>query len=249
MKTNILILMLGFALPAFCQVANEPEDSLKDYFGMEVVIYDQDYMNNYNRLKRIIVKVYPYALYAADIIDEIDSNAENIQRRRKQNAFYRDAYKELKEDFKYFLLDLYTSEGVMLMKLIHRETGMTVYDISSKYQSKQKAEVFSVMAKIWDQDLEAKFDPDVRNDKIAEQVIMDIQTGLILFNDEVITIDRLTYKTKQKENREWKRQNHKNIKENEKTVSKRRRKLSVRKKNRFVNPFVFILKIKVILIF
>ena len=72
------------------------------------------------------------------------------------------------------------------------------------------------MAKIWDQDLEAKFDPDVRNDKIAEQVIMDIQTGLIPFNDEVITIDRLTYKTKQKENRAWKGQNHKNIKENEK---------------------------------
>ena len=216
MKALVLIVLVGFASSAMSQIENEPDDSLKDYYGAEVVIHDNDYMNTYNRLKRIIVKVYPYALYAADVIDEIDSNAEGIERRRKKNAFYKDEYKDLKEDFKYFLLDLYTTEGEMLMKLIHLETGMTVYEISSKYQSKQKADIFSLMAKMWDQDLEAKFNPDVRNDKIAQEVLMDIQNGLIPFDNEVVKIDKLTYKTKQKEQREWKRKNQKANKEYEK---------------------------------
>lgn len=216
MKTRLIIVLIGFTFPLWSQVETEPQDSLKEYFGAEVAIYDQDYMNTYNRLKRIIVKVYPYALYAADIIDEIDANAENIERRRKKNAFYRDEYKLLKQDFRYFILDLYMSEGQMLMKLIHRETGMTVYDISSKYQSKQKAEVFNIMAKLWDQDLEAKFDTLNRNDRIAEHVIRDIQSGLIPFDNEVVTIDKLQYKTKQKEQKEWKRQNQKRNKEYEK---------------------------------
>ncbi len=200
MKTTLLFCILLLAGSAKSQT--ELEDSLKEYYGNEVTIHTKDYMATYNRLKKIIVKVYPYALYASDLIDEIDQNAESIQRRRKKNAFYKDSYKSLKEEFKYFLLDLYTSEGVMLMKLIHRETGMTVFDISSKYQSKQKAEVFNLMAKIWDQDLHATFDTTNQNDRIAEQVILDIQNGLIPFANEIVKVNKSDYQEKQKADQE-----------------------------------------------
>lgn len=202
MKYTMLMGLLFFVLQMQAQVnIPHPEDSLKEYESAAVSVYTADYIKKYNRYKRIIVKVYPYALYSADIIDEIDQNAESINKRRKKNKFYRQSYHDLKEEFKYFILDLYTSEGKMLMKLIHRETGMTVYDISNKYRGRQKAEMFNLMAKIWDQDLHVKFEPEVGDDKIAETVIQDIQSGLITFDDKVVTVDKLTYKEKQKENK------------------------------------------------
>lgn len=221
MKYHILIGLLSLTTCLFAQEnIPHPDDSLKEYESAAVSVYTDDYLKKYNRFKRIIVKVYPYALHAADVIDEIDQNAESINRRRKKNKFYRQSYHDLKEEFKYFILDLYTSEGQMLMKLIHRETGMTVYDISNKYRGRQKAEMFNLMAKIWDQDLHVKFEPDSGDDKIAETVIQDIQSGLIEFNDEIVTIDKLAYKEKKADAKKARKK------------AKKRRKVYLKKKKK-----------------
>ncbi len=221
MKYHILIGLLSLTTCLFAQEnIPHPDDSLKEYESAAVSVYTDDYLKKYNRFKRIIVKVYPYALHAADVIDEIDQNAESINRRRKKNKFYRQSYHDLKEKFKYFILDLYTSEGQMLMKLIHRETGMTVYDISNKYRGRQKAEMFNLMAKIWDQDLHVKFEPDSGDDKIAETVIQDIQSGLIEFNDEIVTIDKLAYKEKKADAKKARKK------------AKKRRKVYLKKKKK-----------------
>ena len=209
-------------------------DSLKMYESDAIPVYTQDYMRKYNRFKRIIVKVYPYALHAADVIDEIDQNAESIKKRRKKNKFYRQSYHELKDQFKYFILDLYTSEGKMLMKLIHRETSMTVYDISNKYRGKQNAEMFNLMAKIWDQDLHITYDPESGDDKIAEHVIHDIQSGLIAFDDEIVTIDKITYKEEQKKLRKARKERKKKRKKylRKKKKRERERKKAQRKEEK-----------------
>lgn len=222
MKKWLLIITVLAGGWTFAQQTNpSDQDSLKQYESEAIPVYTDDYMRKYNRFKRIIVKVYPYALHAADIIDEIDQNAESIERRRKKNRFYRQSYHELKDEFKYFILDLYTSEGRMLMKLIHRETGMTVYDISNKYRGKQKANLFNLMAKIWDQDLQVTFDPNSGDDKIAEHVIRDIQSGLVDFDDKIVTIDKITYKEEKKKERKAKRER-----------KKKRRKYMRKKKKR-----------------
>lgn len=221
MKYHILIGLLSLTTCLFAQEnIPHPDDSLKEYESAAVSVYTDDYLKKYNRFKRIIVKVYPYALHAADVIDEIDQNAESINHRRKKNKFYRQSYHDLKEEFKYFILDLYTSEGQMLMKLIHRETGMTVYDISNKYRGRQKAEMFNLMAKIWDQDLHVKFEPDSGDDKIAETVIQDIQSGLIEFNDEIVTIDKPAYKEKKADAKKARKK------------AKKRRKVYLKKKKK-----------------
>jgi hypothetical protein len=233
MKTILIFCFALASVSVFGQSDNWPPDSLRDIEGEIVTVYTKEYLNKYNRLKKMVVKVYPYALHAADMIDEIDENAESIKRRGKKNRYFKSAYKDLKQDFKYFILDLYTSEGVMLMKLIHRETGMTVYDISSKYRGKQKAEVFNLMAKIWDQDLHVQFQPQEGDDKITEQVIADIQSGLVPFNNEIVKVDRLTFRDKKKKEKEWRKKNKNNNKEYEKrrkNRNKEKMKLAKKKK-------------------
>ena len=73
MKYHILIGLLSLTTCLFAQEnIPHPDDSLKEYESAAVSVYTDDYLKKYNRFKRIIVKVYPYALHAADVIDEID---------------------------------------------------------------------------------------------------------------------------------------------------------------------------------
>lgn len=91
----------------------------------------------------------------------------------------------------------------MLMKLVHRETGLTVYQIAEAYRGKKNAEIFEMMGKLWDQDIKVTFDP-AGKDKIAEHVIHDIQRGIVPFNNEVVILDKEQYKVEQEKDRERK---------------------------------------------
>jgi len=83
MKTILILLILVITGSSYGQITNA-DDSLKEYYGKAIPVYTKDYLRKYNRMKRIVVKVYPYALYAADIIDEIEQNAASINKRRKK---------------------------------------------------------------------------------------------------------------------------------------------------------------------
>lgn len=207
MKSSLILFVLLFSLIGSSQTSNPSNDSLKLYESAPVDIYPRDYMHKYNMMKKIIVKVYPWALHSADMLDEINNNAAAIEKRRKQNKYYKDAYKDLKDEFKYSFYELTTSEGVVLMKLVHRETGMTVYEIAEKYRGKSNAEIFDVMGKLFDQDINVKYDP-TGVDKIAEHVIRDIQSGLIPFDDAVVTFDKQEYKVENAKDKEQRKINH-----------------------------------------
>lgn len=221
MKTILGISLLFFGFTAIGQISN-PDDSLRLCKSEPVPVYTRDYMNEYNRLKILIVKVYPYALYAADVLDEINQNAASIEKRRKQNKFYKDSYQNLRDEFKYVIYEFYTSEGRMLMKLIHRETGLTVYEIAAAYRGKKNAEVFELMGKIWDQNIHEKFDPNGK-DKIAEHVISDIQKGIVPFNDQVVILDKQEYKAEQQKDKERKEQRKQNTKDHNKNKKQQER--------------------------
>lgn len=221
MKTILGISLLFFGCTAIGQIVTS-NDSLRLYKSEPVPVYTRDYMNEYNRLKILIVKVYPYALYAADVLDEINQNAASIEKRRKQNKFYKDSYQNLRDEFKYVIYEFYTSEGRMLMKLIHRETGLTVYEIATAYRGKKNAEVFELMGKIWDQNIHEKFEPTGK-DKIAEHVISDIQKGIVPFNDQVVILDKDAYKAEQQKDKERKEQRKQNTKEHNKKKKQQER--------------------------
>ena len=224
MKKIILAISFALGLSSYGQfiIPSDHIDSLKMYESNPVPIYSKEYMNQYNRYKRIIVKVYPYALYASDVLYELEEDVEDINKDRKKKKVYKEAYHGLKDDFKYVILDLYTSEGNMLMKLVHRETGLSVYEIAEKYRGKKSASIFNVMGKIWDQDVKTTFDP-LGKDKIAEHVIQDIEAGIIPFDSKVITVDKDQYKENQKAYKKRTKENKKRSKENAKNCKQNNR--------------------------
>src|SRR5690554_4304661 len=95
-------------------------ERLQIYEGFDL---PSDFKTQYRNALRRVRRVYPLALEAARVIDSLDNELEGINKNRKQNKLMRQTYKSLKDDFKFLLKDLYVSEGIVLTKLIYRETG------------------------------------------------------------------------------------------------------------------------------
>jgi hypothetical protein len=90
------------------------------------------------------------------------------------------------------------------MKLIHRETGLTAEEIIQKYRGKIRAELFDQLGKIWDQDLNVKYDP-TGVDELTERIIQDIEDDTVSFQKEAKVVTKEEYKQGMKEYRDLKK--------------------------------------------
>ncbi len=161
-------------------------------------------------------KVYPLALYAAQVIDSLELELSELDKKRHQKKAARNRHKSLKEDFKYLLKELYISEGVVLSKLIYRETGMTVREIIERYKSSAQASLYSGLAGMFDQDLDATYDPE-GEDFVLECVIRDMLSGKVHFDPTFEIVDKEHYKADRKAYK-------KRVKENKKKLRKEKKK-------------------------
>jgi hypothetical protein len=156
--------------------------------------FDIKYQNALNQIKR----VYPLALQAKSYLMEFEKDLADIEKKRKQRRYGKVAHKKLKNEFIYDIRDLYIGEGIMLMKLVHRETGSTISEIVSKYRGNLHSNAYESLGKIWEQDLNIKDEPD-GEDWITEVVIQDIIAKRIDFNWDVTPLNKEEFRVSQKE--------------------------------------------------
>jgi len=234
-KNLFSLIVLFITLNSF-QSLSQPtlrnNDTIPQYLGSPITVVDKDFQRLYRRYKPIVLKVYPYALQSADLIDQMNNDLESIKKRRLRNKFLKKSYKKLKTDYKYVFLDMYVSEGKVLTKLIARETGLSIHQIVRKYRGKRDAAMFNLMGKMFDQDIKAPYLS--KKEYVLEAIIRDIESGKINFDSAVITIDKSIYKSKKAESKKRRKANtkrHKKLKkERKKNDNIRKKKLKARKK-------------------
>lgn len=207
MKFSFLIFLFCTAFTTFGQQTIE---AVEDTAILHLQEYDEiqlprNYKSAYKSALRRVRKVYPLALHAAHVVDSLDAEIEKLDKKRLQKKVSREAHKELKGDFKFLLKDMYTSEGIVLSKLIYRETGMTVEEIITKYRNGTTASFYTAMASLFDQELSAKYDPD-GEDFILECVIRDIESGKVKFDNSFRKIKKEEFKSQKKEDRKRKKE-------------------------------------------
>lgn len=217
---------------SFSNGYSQEEDSTIVYKDLhEIVVYKYS-KNQYDREKERVKKIYPMALKAKAIMDEYEAEIAHIDNKREARKYSKKMTKYLKEEFTYSIRDLYTSEGRLLMQLIHRETGMTVDEIITMYSGKAQAFAYRNMAKLFDQDLKDKYDPEKKN-YYTEIVITDILIGTIEFNPEMDKMTKEAFKISQKEYRQGikdSRQKSKERKKINKETEKAKKKSEKNKK-------------------
>lgn len=123
-------------------------------------------------LKRV-KKVYPYYQIANQVIDELEYEKNNSNK-RGYNKYKKNRKQELMNEFEKELRDLKVSEGKVLVKMINRETGINFYDLIKEYNSGMKAWVYNIAANRYDYDLKETYDPNSEENRMLEMAIKHV---------------------------------------------------------------------------
>ncbi len=205
----VLIVSVTVGLSTFGQ-----NETVKE---LDEAVIDPDFQNKYNTTLRRMRRVYPLAREAARIVDELNTELAQVDSKRKKRKITKVYNKELKESYLYAIKDLYIEEGVLLMKLVHRETNKTVAEIIASYRGKIKSEFYDQIGRIWKQDLDATYDP--KKEWITELIIRQINSNEINFDFTLKKTNKEEYKKAMKVYRVDKRIARKLIRQRKRAAS------------------------------
>ena len=171
MKILVGISLLLTSLPLFAQVNNssnlpvkQVEDSVVFTYQMNELIIgkyktEEAEMLKLRRLEYRVMRVYPYAKVAADNLKVLNENIALLDSKKDQKKYFKLVEKYLEEEFKPQLKKLSKKEGQILIKLIHRQTGETTFDLVKNLKSGWNAFWSNQTAKVFDLNLKREYMP------------------------------------------------------------------------------------------
>jgi len=150
----------------------------------EVRVYEKrdfEYLylkKRYRRMIRNVKKAYPYARIAAVELKELDDHLLTIESEREQKDFIKQAEKDIMDQFEKEIKKLTVTQGIILVKLIDRETGRTSYQVIKELKGGFTAFFWQGLARIFGNNLKTEYDPE-NQDKIMEDIVLGIEAGYI----------------------------------------------------------------------
>lgn len=130
----------------------------------------------YNRLVRNVKKVYPYSQLAASLLRKYNDTLMATTDKREQRRIMKQAEKELWDRYGDELKKMTVSQGLILIKLIDRETGSTSYDLVQELRGRFTAFIFQGLARLFRLNLKASYNDDGEDQRI-EDIVLLIEQG------------------------------------------------------------------------
>jgi len=129
-------------------------------------------LKRYLILKRKTLKVYPYAKLAADRLTILNERLDNLGNKRNRKKYLKRMEKFIFEEFEDELKKFSRSEGKILIRLVHRQTGITIYDLVKELRTGWKAFWFQTTASLFKLSLKDTFDPEYSfEDYLIEDIL------------------------------------------------------------------------------
>ena len=123
-------------------------------------------------LRRKTLKVYPYAKLASERLVELNSRLAKIESRRDRKRYTKIVQDYIENQFSAELKKLTRTEGQILVKLIHRQTGETAYDLVKELKSGWRAFWYDTTASFFDISLKEEYNPeDNQEDYLIEDIL------------------------------------------------------------------------------
>lgn len=130
----------------------------------------------FQRLRRNVHFVYPFAKEAARIVREVDNERARLgEKSRDYKRYAKRLKKDLFERYEPVLRDMTVTQGILLIKLIHRETGINSYKLIQDYLGGVQAVFWQGIARLYGSDLKLTYDP--AKEPLIEAIIAEIETG------------------------------------------------------------------------
>jgi len=136
-------------------------------------------------------KAYPFARIAADTLLAINKELEGIKSNRKRKKKIKEIQEFMEGEFSDQLKKLTKTEGRILIKLVHRQTGQTMYHLIKEYRSGWKAFWYNSTASMFRLSLKDEYQPDTESlDFIVEDVLQrSFVTGSLEKQESKLDID------------------------------------------------------------
>lgn len=133
---------------------------------------NEEERRRYLILRRKTQKVYPYAKLASERLVELNSRLDQIKSRRDRKRYTKIVQNYIEEQFSAELKKLTRTEGQILVKLIHRQTGTTAFDLVKDLKSGWRAFWYNTTASFFDISLKEEFHPELNEeDYLIEDIL------------------------------------------------------------------------------
>lgn len=127
---------------------------------------------NYLILRRKTLKVYPYAKLAAERLTIMNERLSTLEKNSDKRKYTRIIQKYLEGEFTDTLKNMTRSEGQILVKLIHRQTGYSAFDLIKEFRTGWKAFWSNITANMFDISLKEEYRPfEVKEDYLIEDIL------------------------------------------------------------------------------
>lgn len=140
-----------------------------------------DEKRRYLILRRKTIKVFPYAKLAAEKLTELNDSIKRIKKRRHKKRYTKKIQKYIEKEFSAELKKLTRTEGQILIKLVHRQTGTTAFALVKELRSGWRAFWYNTTASLFDISLKEEYNPkEVQEDYLIEDILQRAFAGNLL---------------------------------------------------------------------
>jgi hypothetical protein len=209
---NVLVLFFVVSISAIAQVV--PKDStkieiittetdtiFKDTIQLEEIVIYKGKVNfeerkQFELLRNRVYKTYPYAKLASERLTTLNKGMANLKTNREKKRYFKIIENYLNNEFEDKLKKLSRKQGQILVKLIHRQTGTTTFELVRTLKSGWTAFWSNTTAKMFDINLKTKYLPYQSNeDYLIETILVRAFNSGRLINQtpsKLVDYDQLT---------------------------------------------------------
>ena len=159
-------------------ILTENDSILNDTIELPEIIIskeklDPEAQKQFLILQKRVYVVYPYAKLAADRLTVLNSGMSRLKSNREKKKYFKIVEDYLSNEFEAKLKKLSRKQGQILVKLIHRQTGNTSYELVKNLKSGFKAFVSNTTANMFDISLKKEYKPyEVNEDYLIETILV-----------------------------------------------------------------------------
>lgn len=160
---------------------------------------DEEARKRYLILRQRVKKVYPYAKLAADRLHIMEQTMDTMKSKRNKKIYTKRMQKYIEDRFTDELKKLSRSQGRILVKLIHRQTGRTAFQLVKELRNGWNAFWYNNTAWLYDISLKSEYNPSqVEEDYWIEEILqrafnndeLEYQASALNFDFAKITEER-----------------------------------------------------------
>ncbi len=160
-------------------------DTVPMYYLKEVTIYSSGMLltpkeiRQNAKLIRNVRLMRPYALEGKRRLDKLEVEIAALPRKQRKAAI-KEAERQLLAEYKGEISNYTFSQGLVLIKLIDRETNRSAYKIVGELRGSLRAGLYQTLAKLFGYNLKDTFDPKHnKKDDLIDRICISIDRGQI----------------------------------------------------------------------